>query len=164
MLCPLRIRVPGAFAQVIFAFLVVTRLRDSLTPSFADSPVDQISTSNGQSNGDIELKSVEHTPCGASEDSSIEVHRDTSASAPHAQIGLGAEQNSQGRKMYLVLDLRTAPVIGVLLLLASRSINVDVLRLGIVGDGGVRPFDVLVLFISLVRFLPTSSSVGRPKT
>ncbi|ORY32076.1 hypothetical protein BCR39DRAFT_58188 [Naematelia encephala] len=46
------------------------------------------------------------------------------------------------------LDLRTIPVIGVLLLLASTCIPGSVVRDGIVGTDGVRPYDILTLFIS----------------
>ena len=52
--------------------------------------------------------------------------------------------------LYFPLDLRTAPVIGVILLLATTTINGSTIRLGIKGDENIRPYDVLVLFISLV--------------
>ncbi len=48
------------------------------------------------------------------------------------------------------MDLTTAPVIGVLLLLATTSIGGDVLRNGIVGTNGVKPYDIMTLFLSLV--------------
>lgn len=52
----------------------------------------------------------------------------------------------------LPLDLRSAPLIGVIILLATTAISGDVVRVGIVGSPtGVQPYDVLVLFISLVR-------------
>lgn len=54
------------------------------------------------------------------------------------------------RRLQLVLDLRTAPVVGCIFLLATTVIDGGVVRLGIVGEDGVRPYDVLVLFISLV--------------
>ncbi|RMZ92457.1 hypothetical protein DV736_g254, partial [Chaetothyriales sp. CBS 134916] len=47
------------------------------------------------------------------------------------------------------LSLTTAPVIGVILLLATTTINGTTIQLGIVGDDNVKPYDVLVLFISL---------------
>jgi len=47
-------------------------------------------------------------------------------------------------------------VIGVLLLLASTSIPGGVVRTGIVGSGGVKPYDIMTLFISLVSFAYTS--------
>lgn len=43
---------------------------------------------------------------------------------------------------------------GVVLLLATTTIDGSVLKHGIVGEEGVRPYDVLVLFISLVRPMP----------
>lgn len=55
------------------------------------------------------------------------------------------------RRLYFSLSLKTAPVIGVLLLLATTTINGSTIKLGIVGDENIKPYDVLVLFISLVR-------------
>jgi hypothetical protein len=52
--------------------------------------------------------------------------------------------------LHFPLDLRTAPVVGVILLLATTTINGSTIRLGIVGDENIKPYDVLVLFISLV--------------
>ncbi|WWC69727.1 uncharacterized protein I206_103670 [Kwoniella pini CBS 10737] len=50
------------------------------------------------------------------------------------------------KRLYFPLDLRTVPVIGVLLLLASTCIPPSVVRRGIVGSGGVRPYDIMILF------------------
>ena len=50
----------------------------------------------------------------------------------------------------LKLSLETAPFIGVILLLITTTINGSVVKLGIIGEEGVRPYDVLVLFICLV--------------
>lgn len=46
---------------------------------------------------------------------------------------------------------KNAPVIAVLLLLASTSINGSVVHDGILGVDGVNPLDIMALFISLVR-------------
>jgi Na+/H+ antiporter NhaD/arsenite permease-like protein len=53
------------------------------------------------------------------------------------------------RRLHLHLSLTTAPVIAVILLLATTTIHGSTIRLGIVGDENVKPYDVLVLFISL---------------
>ncbi|KIV89370.1 hypothetical protein PV10_08944 [Exophiala mesophila] len=53
------------------------------------------------------------------------------------------------RPLHISLSLTTAPVIAVILLLATTTINGSTIRLGIVGDENVKPYDVLVLFISL---------------
>lgn len=65
-------------------------------------------------------------------------------------------ENAGERRLSFPLDLRTAPVVGVILLLITTTIDGSVLRLGIVGEDGVQPYDVLVLFISLVRSSPSS--------
>ena len=54
------------------------------------------------------------------------------------------------RALHFPLDLRTAPVIAVILLLATTTIDGSTIRLRIKGDENIRPYDVLVLFISLV--------------
>lgn len=51
--------------------------------------------------------------------------------------------------LYFPVSLETAPVIGVLLLLATTTINGSTIKLGVKGDEDVKPYDVLVLFISL---------------
>lgn len=66
---------------------------------------------------------------------------------------IGSEERSllDKRRMHLTLSLLTAPLIGVILLLATTTINGSTIRLGVVGDENVKPYEVLVLFISLVR-------------
>jgi len=52
----------------------------------------------------------------------------------------------------IALDLRTVPLAGVILLLITTAIPGKVLREGIVGADAVVPYNVLVLFISLVSW------------
>jgi hypothetical protein len=67
------------------------------------------------------------------------------------------ESGSQKRKKTfpydITLNIATAPVLGVLFLLATRSINGQSVRDGIMGEpsSGVEPYAVMVLFFSLVR-------------
>ena len=61
------------------------------------------------------------------------------------------DSKDEKKSLCLPLDLRTAPVIGVILLLATTTINGNTIRLGVKGDENIKPYDVLVLFISLVR-------------
>ncbi|KAG0325895.1 hypothetical protein BG004_003073 [Podila humilis] len=88
---------------------------------------------------------------------------------PSAQVGANAESKQQGsnqesasaarlpqasRKRFaysLTLNIATAPVIGVLFLLATSSIGGHTLKNGIVGapNSGVEPYAVMVLFFSL---------------
>lgn len=65
----------------------------------------------------------------------------------------------EDERLHFNLGLTTAPVIGVILLLASTSIGGKVLRNGIVGIQGVKPYDIMTLFISLVSVLPLLSRV-----
>ena len=57
------------------------------------------------------------------------------------------------RTLRFPLGLETAPVIAVILCLATTTINGSTVRLGIKGDANIKPYDVLVLFISLVSWL-----------
>jgi len=58
------------------------------------------------------------------------------------------------------LGLETAPVIGVLLLLASTCIPGKVVRDGIVGSGGVKPYDIMTLFLCFVSIQPRCCPLG----
>lgn len=58
------------------------------------------------------------------------------------------------RRLHFTLGLETAPVIGVLLLLASTCIPGSVITDGIVGSEGVRPYDIMTLFLSFVSYFP----------
>lgn len=48
------------------------------------------------------------------------------------------------------LDLNIGPVLAVLILLASKCIGIEEFRAGIKGVGDVHPYDILLLFLSLV--------------
>ncbi|KAM0746296.1 hypothetical protein T439DRAFT_360610 [Meredithblackwellia eburnea MCA 4105] len=63
-------------------------------------------------------------------------------------------------RLTVVVDLRTAPVAAVILLLMTKTIDGHDVRLGIVGEGGDRPYDVLVLFISLAYISTALDSTG----
>ncbi|GAA6028778.1 hypothetical protein JCM8097_007390 [Rhodosporidiobolus ruineniae] len=64
------------------------------------------------------------------------------------------------KRLSLPLDLRTAPVAGCIFLLMTTAIDGSVVRAGIVGEHGVRPYDVLVLFISLAYISTALDSTG----
>ncbi|KAK5046805.1 hypothetical protein LTR84_007159 [Exophiala bonariae] len=64
-------------------------------------------------------------------------------------IGHRETEALSNRSLYFSLSLLTAPLIGVILLLATTTINGSTIRLGIVGDETIKPYDVLVLFVSL---------------
>lgn len=65
-------------------------------------------------------------------------------------IGKPEFDSLSSRKLHFPLSLETAPLIGVIILLASTTIDGSTIRLGVKGDENVKPYDVLVLFISLV--------------
>lgn len=48
------------------------------------------------------------------------------------------------------LNLKTAPVIGWIILAASTCIPGSVIRAGIVGSDGVKPYDIMTLFVCFV--------------
>lgn len=62
------------------------------------------------------------------------------------QGGLPNTPIEKDERYHIPLDLRTAPVVGVLLILASTCIPGGVVRRGIIGSGGVKPYDIMVLF------------------
>ncbi|EGG11341.1 uncharacterized protein MELLADRAFT_90822 [Melampsora larici-populina 98AG31] len=60
----------------------------------------------------------------------------------------------------LPLNLTTSPALGVLILLITTTIDGSVIRTGIVGEGDSKPYDVLVLFISLAYIATALDSTG----
>ncbi|QDS74268.1 hypothetical protein FKW77_003260 [Venturia effusa] len=64
-------------------------------------------------------------------------------------IGQEEYDRYQNANSSFPISLQTAPVIGVILLLATTTIHGSTIELGIKGDENVKPYDVLVLFISL---------------
>lgn len=71
--------------------------------------------------------------------------------AQSCRIISGHERKAWGeQRLHFTLSLLTAPLIAVILLLATTTINGSTIKLGIVGDENVKPYEVLVLFISLV--------------
>ena len=73
-------------------------------------------------------------------------------------------RKSSCRRNYLRMDFTTVPLFAVLLLLATRCIDGDDLRRGIVGEGGVEPLSIMALFISLVRDHHSCTSVFGAET
>lgn len=57
------------------------------------------------------------------------------------------------RRWHLHINFLTVPLISVLLLLATQCIDGTDVRRGILGADGVKPIDIMALFISLVSFL-----------
>ena len=64
-----------------------------------------------------------------------------------------------GRK-YIVLNHVWTPAIGILFLLASKTIGGEQIKLGIIGEEGVEPYDVLALFISLAYIAISLDATG----
>ncbi len=62
--------------------------------------------------------------------------------------------------MHITIDHVSAPVIGVLVLLATTTIGGDQVKQGIVGEDGIEPYDVLALFISLAYIAISLDATG----
>ncbi|KAH9812195.1 hypothetical protein DFH28DRAFT_1096996 [Melampsora americana] len=61
---------------------------------------------------------------------------------------------------YLPLNLTTSPALGVLILLITTTIDGSVIRTGIIGEGDSKPYDVLILFISLAYIATALDCTG----
>ncbi|GAA5864884.1 hypothetical protein JCM8547_009260 [Rhodosporidiobolus lusitaniae] len=81
-------------------------------------------------------------------------------STAQSQSSLLTTPPVEHKRLYIPLDLRTAPVAGCIFLLATTTIDGSVVRAGIVGEHGVRPYDVLVLFIALAYISTALDSTG----
>lgn len=129
----LTMRVPTAISKPLLKLLVLLRLRD---------PAERVlnRTSNSTS---LELDTLPP----------MEVETADNSTANLNVIRINSlNVDTLAANLRITIDLRTAPILGVLILLATKTIGVEALKLGIVGDSGVKPYNVLVLFISLVSF------------
>jgi hypothetical protein len=61
------------------------------------------------------------------------------------------------RRTYIAVNLNTAPLFTVLVLLAAGAIDGSDIRRGVLGADGVKPLDIMALFLSLVSRLLFSS-------
>ncbi|CAO1617795.1 unnamed protein product [Parajaminaea phylloscopi] len=90
--------------------------------------------------------------------------RDGGPPDPPADDFLGMSTRNGGtdteRRSYLVLNHVSAPIIGILLLLATQSIGGEQIRLGIVGQEGVEPYDALLLFLGLAYMAISLDATG----
>lgn len=64
------------------------------------------------------------------------------------------------RRQYLYVNYLSAPIIAVLLLLATKAINGTVLRHGILGTDGIQPINIMALFISLAYLSISLDATG----
>lgn len=55
------------------------------------------------------------------------------------------------RRWFIPINYVSGPVSGVLLLWAAQCIGWSVIRDGVIGSDGIKPLDIMALFISLVR-------------
>ena len=62
------------------------------------------------------------------------------------------------RRLHFPVNFVSAPVFGVFFLWAAQCIDGTIVRNGIVGIEGIKPLDIMALFISLVRHRSSESS------
>lgn len=61
---------------------------------------------------------------------------------------------------HLHVNLTTAPILAIAILWASQCIDAAVIRNGIVGTGGVKPYNILILFFTLAYMAITLDTTG----
>lgn len=132
MVFPIRIPLPRPLTRLL--------VKTARKARILNSPLSHGSTSHG---------SPKPTPVPPATNTELD-RTTTTLSTPHSPPPERDSDDLLDKKYYLSINLSTAPVIGVFLLLASTSIPGDVVRTGIVGSGGVKPYDIMTLFISLV--------------
>jgi hypothetical protein len=161
-------------ARALLQFLRILDPRSERSPTVYDVATPRTASKSRASVSAVTEVGLERTPSNASSlrptPSHLSSTRPSLRSRSESKIGFAAQEEDTTpiaseddaevevswtgpppeKRVRFPLDLRTAPVIGVLLLLATTTIDESVLRLGIVGEDGVQPYDVLVLFISLV--------------
>jgi hypothetical protein len=135
---PIRIPLPRPLTRALVTLF--RKLRILNTPP----------TSSSSSTSDPYLQASTSTSTSTSPNPPAQTARATDPDGDQDQNQDPEEDDLLEKKYHFPITLSTAPVIGVLLLLASTSIPGDVVRTGIVGSGGVKPYDIMTLFISLV--------------
>ena len=71
-----------------------------------------------------------------------------------------SEPERPSRTRHIPLNYITVPLVSVLVLLASGAIDGSVIKRGIIGADGVKPINIMALFISLVRRMMLSFGHG----
>ncbi|KAK4045966.1 hypothetical protein OIV83_006477 [Microbotryomycetes sp. JL201] len=136
------IPVPASVSRPLRQLLISARILDPIAASLRSS------------SGTLDDPATA-TPSGTIPPAGKDISR-----SPSTLNGTKGLQTRENPRWKLVLDLRSAPVTGVILLLITTTIDGSVLRLGIVGDESVRPYDVLVLFFSLAYISTALDSTG----
>lgn len=65
------------------------------------------------------------------------------------------------KQRHLRLNLITVPLFSVLLLLSTSAIDGQIIRKGIFGADGIKPLDIMALFISLVSIMNTRYTLSQ---
>lgn len=138
VLFPLKVPIPHAIAGRIWRDESRNSQPVKTTPTAATQPEDE---ANKLSATPAELST---TPSASSQVDPLV--RPTSSTRP--------------KRRYLVFDHVNAPIIGVIVLLATRSIDGKQVKDGIVGAAGVEPYDVLLFFISLAYIAISLDATG----
>ena len=141
---PIRIPLPRPLTRALVKFS--RKLRILNTPPTSSSS----STSNPHLQTSTSISTSTSTSTSTSPNPPAQTPRATNPDGDQDQDQDPEEDDLLEKQYHFPITLSTAPVIGVLLLLASTSIPGDVVRTGIVGSGGVKPYDIMTLFISLV--------------
>lgn len=151
---PLRIPLPTALSQWL-------RLHWSalcVQLGFSDANRTYASRTTPGTDGEgspVELKSSEQTPQANNQVASsvaraqAQQRPSQSQRPPSVEIADVHAPTTPPDRVYIPLTHVTAPVLGVLLLLATVTITGAQVRAGIAGEGDVYPYDVLLLFICL---------------
>lgn len=71
-----------------------------------------------------------------------------------------SSSEARPERHYLTLNHVSAPIVGIILLLATKTIGGEQLRLGIVGQEGVEPYDALLLFLGLAYIAVSLDATG----
>lgn len=85
---------------------------------------------------------------------------EATAAQPEGQSSSETSQIKSDKRSYLVFNHVWTPAIGILFLLATKTIGGEQIKLGIIGEEGVEPYDVLIFFISLAYIAISLDATG----
>ncbi|KAF8932145.1 hypothetical protein BGZ47_011532 [Haplosporangium gracile] len=132
----------------------VTAVPEDVIP-YPGSSSSNSQATNGQGKADDSLPAKSPTTINTiiTNNFNSDTAHDTNSNKKIDNLEGGSQKRKKTYPYDITLDIATAPVLGVLFLLATRSINGQSVRDGIMGEptSGVEPYAVMVLFFSLVR-------------
>lgn len=143
----------GIFAIIVFAIVALICIQP------IHVPIPAFISKRGRA---IRVKlfgSYDHNGLRKEEGEEVQPPEATGAQ-PEGQSATESLQVNNDKQGYLVFNHVWTPAIGILFLLATKTIGGEQIKIGIIGEEGVEPYDVLIFFISLAYIAISLDATG----